>query len=184
MSGCKKCQLSEYRNKTGGKIVWGDGNPASNILLIGEAPGEEEAIQGKPFVGKSGQLLRSILSEFIDLKRDLFITNTVLCRPPENRNPSLEEQQACFQHISAIFHIIKPKLVITAGRISSDWLSRIIHKDYKIYELQEAEWDDIWFLWLPLYHPSYLLRKPSEKARFKSILNKYSKIIEKLRTSR
>ena len=173
--------MADFRKQNNYQIVWGEGSLKSRIMLFGEAPGQTEAEQGRPFIGRSGQLLRDILSEFVNIEKDVFITNTVLCRPPENRAPTLEEQEACWPHLDTTLHLIKPKLIITAGRTSSDWLSRITHQDYKIYEMQESQYDGLWFLWLPLYHPSYLLRKRSEIDRFKNTLQKYSKIIEKLR---
>jgi len=177
---CHNCELGNFRKENNYKIVWGEGSLNARIMLVGEAPGENEALEGRPFIGRSGKLLRKLLSEFLDIKKDIFITNTVLCRPPNNREPNIEEQLSCYPHLDTTFHLIKPKLILTAGKVAAEWLSRITHKDYKIYQLEEAEWDDVWFLWLPLYHPSYLLRKPTEKDKFKATLEKYSKIIKKL----
>ena len=181
MAACVKCDLGKYREETSGKIVWGDGNLNAKIFLTGEAPGRDESISGKPFVGRAGKKLRSILSKFINLEKDIFITNTALCRPPDNRKPTLAEQEACFPHIETMFFLIRPKLVITAGRISSDWLSRILHKEYEIYKIQEVKWNDLWFLWLPMYHPSYLLRKPAAVQPFIACLQRYKGILERLR---
>lgn len=180
MAGCTKCDLGKYREETGGKIVWRDGNLDAKIMLLGEAPGAAEEASGKPFVGRAGKKLRAILSKFIDLEKDIFISNTTLCRPPDNRKPTLEEQAICFPHIEAMFFLIKPKLVITAGRISSDWLSQILHKEYEIYKMQEVRWNDLWFLWLPMYHPSYLLRKPTTELLFIACLQRYKGILNRL----
>ncbi len=139
-------------------MVWGGGNTHAKIMLIGEAPGKEESEQGKPFVGRAGKKLRGILSGFLDLDKDIYITNTVLCRPPDNRNPSIDEQNTCFPHIETQIRIIRPRLVMTAGRVSSDWFSRFVHLTYIVYQMQEWKLDDMYALWLPLYHPSYLLR--------------------------
>lgn len=182
MTNCMKCDLGKYREENHGKIVWGTGNPASKIILMGEAPGKDESISGKPFVGRSGKKLRDILSDYLDLEKDTWVSNTVLCRPPDNRNPKPQEQEACFPHLESTFFIIKPKLVLTVGRVPSDWLSRIVNQSYNIYKMQEAKWCDLWFLWLPLYHPSYLIRKPSAVEPFIACLQRYKDIIDKLRS--
>ena len=182
MEKCFKCNLGKYRKENNYKIVLYGGNPNAKIMLIGEAPGKEEAIQGEPFIGRAGKKLRNILSsQSIDANTDLFIVNTVLCRPPENRNPTKEEQKACFPYIKGMFFIVKPKLVITAGRVASDWLSRAINQEYKIYDMQEATWNDYSFYWLPMYHPSYLLRNPSAITPFINALHKYRRIIALLK---
>ena len=180
---CVRCPLGQGREDNNYEIVWHDGSPSAKIMIVGEAPGKEEAETGKPFVGRAGKKLRSILKDFVDLKKDVFITNTVLCRPPDNRNPEISEQDACFPHLEAMFFTIKPRLVMTVGRVSSDWLLRVIHKEYNIYEMKEVTWGGHWFLWLPLYHPSYLLRKPTAVGPFVACLQRYKGILDKLRTN-
>lgn len=178
---CKCVHLSQYRKENNYKIVWSDGNPAANIMLIGEAPGEQEAKAGKPFVGRAGKKLRGILEDFVDVKEDVFITNTVLCRPPNNRKPLPNEQKNCFQHIESMFFVVKPKLVITAGRTSSDWMATLTKTEYEIYHHQEVQWGELFFGWLPVYHPSYLLRKPAATQPFIDALQRYYKILYALR---
>lgn len=177
---CEKCSLSEYRKENNYKMVWGDGNPGAKIVLIGEAPGEAEAKEGKPFIGRSGKLLRKLLSVHLDLSKDVFITNTLLCRPEGNRNPDLEEQNKCYPFIYSQLFTIKPKIVLTAGKISSEWFSKVSGKYYKIYEGVVVDLKYFKTLWLPLYHPSYLLRKPSAKVGFEECLKKHSGIFKRI----
>lgn len=121
---CTECELCKARTQ----VVFGVGNPAADILLIGEGPGENEDLQGQPFVGRSGKLLDQFL-ESIDLSREknVYIANMVKCRPPKNRDPKPEEQEACLHWLREQFKIIRPRLVICVGRIAAQ---RLIDKDF------------------------------------------------------
>jgi len=149
---CKKCPL--YLSRT--KVVPGEGNAKSKVMFIGEAPGEEEDLKGKPFVGKAGQLLTKILQS-VDIKReDIFITNMLKCRPPGNRNPSKSEIETCFPYLETQIALINPKIIVTLGNVPTQYLLETIQGITKI----RGEWFD----WLggikilPMFHPSYLLR--------------------------
>ena len=127
-----------------------------NPLTIEEAPGEEEDLQGKPFVGKAGQLLTKILQS-IDIKReDIFITNMVKCRPPANRNPSPSEIETCYPYLETQIALINPKIIVTLGNVPTQYL---LETTQGISKLRGQ-----WFDWLgeikifPMFHPSYLLR--------------------------
>ena len=117
-STCLKCPLHKNRHK----FVYGEGNPDAIAMLIGEGPGEQEDITGRPFVGAAGQLLEKMLSA-INLKRsDVYITNIVKCRPPGNRNPEVEERKACLPYLWEQIQIIQPKLLLLLGLVSAQTL--------------------------------------------------------------
>jgi len=116
---CKRCRLHSTRTQ----VVFGFGNIASGVMVIGEAPGGNEDIYGKPFIGKAGERFSSILKEYgIERDRDFYITNVVKCRPPKNRDPQKDEIQACEPFLVAQIKIIKPKLFLALGRYSAAWL--------------------------------------------------------------
>ena len=123
---CTKCDLCEGRTN----LVFGIGKKDADIMLIGEGPGENEDLQGQPFVGRSGQLLDKFLAS-VDLSRDknVYIANMVKCRPPKNRDPNPEEQDMCINWLREQFKIIKPKIVVCVGRISAQ---KLIDKNFKV----------------------------------------------------
>ena len=116
---CTKCELCGGRTN----LVFGQGKKDADIMLIGEGPGENEDLQGKPFVGRSGQLLDKFLAA-VDLSRDknVYIANMVKCRPPKNRDPKPEEQDMCIGWLREQFKIIRPKIIVCVGRISAQKL--------------------------------------------------------------
>jgi len=180
---CIRCPLGQYREENSYCIVWGCGNLCSKILILGEAPGETEAKTGVPFIGRSGQFLRRRLNKYFDVETEAYTLNTVLCRPPGNRQPVKNEQESCLPHISGVFFRMQPKLVITAGKVASEWMSEFTGLPFEIYELTVAEVESIAFAWLPLYHPSYVMRTKEQTERFEKVLKSYSKlfkVIEKL----
>ena len=156
-----------------------DGNKNAKIMLIGEAPGETEDLEGKPFCGKSGQLLRKALS-FIGLTTDnLLISNVVFWRPPMNRVPNQDEIEICFPFIKKMIEIVKPKIVILCGSTSTNTILGVKQPITKIAGISK-EIDKIFdckFIAFPIYHPSYLLRNPSVKKEFWKHLLKLRKII-------
>lgn len=155
---CTKCQLSKGRTK----VVFGTGPVPCNLMLIGEAPGADEDLQGEPFIGRAGQLLTQILAS-VDIKRpdDIYITNTVKCRPPENRAPLASEQEACGPYLEAQLRLVKPKILLLAG---SPAVKAVLKTDEPITKIR-GQWfklpgTDITVM--PLFHPAYLLRNPSK----------------------
>lgn len=177
---CLKCPLGQYREVNGYKIVWGDGNLSAPILIIGEAPGESEAKLGRPFVGRSGQFLRHRLEPYIEFPKGCFISNTCLCRPPDNRKPTIEEQTSCSSHIHTMLFTMRPKLIITAGKVASDYLSILLGRSYTIYLAEAAELEDLVFVWLPIYHPSYVMRAKETTATFENTLRSYAKLFKSI----
>ena len=156
-----ECELSHTARST----VFCDGNVDAEIMLIGEAPGNQEDIEGKPFVGKSGQLLDKIL-ETININRtNCYISNIIPWRPPGNRNPTAEEINICLPFIKKHIELINPKILLLIGSISS---KSILNKNLGITKLR-GEWHiykdgDIEIPALPIFHPAYLLRRPNNKS--------------------
>jgi len=154
---CEKCDL----HKTRTNVVFGVGNRMSEVLLIGEGPGESEDLKGEPFVGRAGMFLNDML-KLIGLSRDrnVFIANIVKCRPPDNRDPHNTEREACIGWLEAQCQIIKPKIVVCLGRIAA---AEMIEGDFKITR-DHGKWYDInGVKVMALYHPAALLRDPHKR---------------------
>lgn len=170
---CHKCNLSKTRNR----MVFGNGNPNATIMLIGEGPGKQEDLSGEVFVGEAGHLLDKMLKA-IDLKReDIYIGNIVKCRPPGNRDPFPEEQQACIEYLRNQVRIIKPKILVCLGIIAG---TRIIHPNFKI-TAEHGTWvkrGDFWII--GTYHPAALLYDPSKKRDAWEDLKKIKEKLESL----
>ena len=153
---CRSCPLCEGRHN----LVFGDGNEQADLMLIGEGPGEQEDLQGVPFVGPAGKLLDSML-EMIDLDRShVYIANMVKCRPPHNRDPLPEEGDACIVHLREQVKLIRPKMIVCLGRIAA---MRLIKPDYRITREHGQFVRRGAFLMTAVYHPSALLRDPSKR---------------------
>ncbi len=170
---CHKCRLAETRNN----VVFGEGNENADIMFVGEGPGYNEDIQGRPFVGKAGQLLDKMI-EAIGFKRnDVYIANIVKCRPPENRNPLEDECSKCLDYLRWQVKLIKPKIIVCLGAVSA---KNLINPDFSISRQrgQFVKKGDIYFM--PTYHPSYLLRNELAKKDswndFKNIASKIEEI--------
>ena len=153
---CAGCPLGDTRRN----IVFGTGNERAEIMLIGEGPGEQEDIQGVPFVGPAGQLLDKML-EMIDLDRTkVYIANTVKCRPPKNRDPQEREQAACRDWLDRQMALVDPKIIVCLGRIAAQ---SIIKPDFRITR-EHGMWFDINARrYMATYHPSALLRDPTKR---------------------
>ena len=153
---CRRCGLCQTRTN----VVFGVGRRDADILFIGEGPGEQEDLKGEPFVGAAGQLLDSMLS-IIDLDRtNCYIANIVKCRPPMNRDPKEDEQDACIGFLRQQFALIQPQIVVCLGRIAA---KRIIDPDFRITK-EHGQWRCRNGIWMTaLYHPSALLRDPQKR---------------------
>ena len=157
---CKKCNLHKTRKNT----VFGEGDPDSDIMIIGEAPGREEDEVGRPFIGRAGKLLNEFLKS-IGLNRDLvFIVNTIKCRPPENRDPEIAEIDACSDYLDQQINIIKPKVLVLLGKIAAN---RLLGEDIPMSELRLKKFfiDKYDIPIIVFYHPAYILRSPSQKKK-------------------
>ena len=148
---CKKCELCQLRNN----VVFGVGKRDADVMFVGEGPGEQEDIKGEPFVGAAGQLLDDMMS-IIDLDRtNTYIANIIKCRPPQNRDPSDYEQDACIDYLRNQVALIQPKIIICLGRIAA---KRLIHPDFRVTR-EHGTWvckNGVWIT--AIYHPSALLR--------------------------
>ena len=173
----KKCALCEGCNLGKGrtKLVFGIGSSEAKIMFIGEGPGENEDLQGEPFVGKSGKLLDKYL-EYIGLSRsrNVYIANIVKCRPPHNRDPLPEEQDECIQWLREQFRIIRPRIVVCLGRISAQ---RLISPDFKVTRQHGDFVEKNGVLMMGTFHPSALLRNPENK---ESALRDFLKLRDKI----
>lgn len=170
---CTRCGLCETRKN----VVFGIGNPNADILFIGEGPGEQEDLQGQPFVGPAGKLLDDMLSIIdLDRKTNCYIANIVKCRPPQNRDPLEIEQDACIDFLKNQIELIRPKIIVCLGRISA---MRLIRPDYRITR-EHGQWvqqDGIWMT--AIYHPSALLRDATKRPEtFRDLISIREKIKE------
>ncbi len=154
---CQGCGLADSRQS----VVVGVGPRDAEIMLVGEGPGHQEDVQGLPFVGPAGRLLDEML-ELIDLsrERDVYITNLVKCRPPQNRDPLNEEQDACIGYLRNQVALIRPKIIVCLGRIAA---MRLIKPDYKI-TLEHGQWvEKAGVHMTAIYHPAAVLRDPGRR---------------------
>ncbi len=158
---CEKCFDCDL-GKTRINVVFSDGNPNSKIVIVGEAPGKNEDETGKPFVGRAGKLLDELfLSQGLTREKDLYICNTVKCRPPENRVPTEVEKASCEKFLKKQLEILKPDIVVLCGATA---LKTFLGNKVKISDVRGK-----WFDYkdgakiMPVFHPSYLLRNPSLK---------------------
>ena len=154
---CHNCPLGETRTK----LVFGVGSRRAGVLLIGEGPGENEDLQGEPFVGRGGKLLDQYLA-VVDLERgkNIYIANMVKCRPPKNRDPLPAEQEACLPWLREQVRLLRPKIIVCLGRISAQ---RLIDKNFRVTKQhgQFMEKNGVWMM--GTYHPASLLRNPQQK---------------------
>jgi DNA polymerase len=154
---CRKCELCETRNN----VVVGVGNPKAKIMFIGEGPGENEDLQGEPFVGRGGQLLDKMLKA-VDLDRhsNIYIANIVKCRPPRNRDPKPEEKDVCINWLRNQVKLIKPEIIVCLGRISA---AKIIKSDIRISKEHGLFFKKGNMLIMAMLHPAAVLRNPNLK---------------------
>jgi DNA polymerase len=160
VSQCTRCALAQGRTQT----VFGVGNRNAEWMIIGEAPGAEEDRQGEPFVGRAGQLLNAMLLA-IGLKREqVYIANILKCRPPNNRDPRPEEEDACRDYLERQIRLLKPKIILAVGRIAAQNLLRV---DTPIGKMRGRvyQYQDQGIPVVITYHPAYLLRSPLEKRK-------------------
>ncbi|MDO4833179.1 MAG: uracil-DNA glycosylase [Clostridia bacterium] len=154
---CNKCRLGETRTN----LVFGVGNPHADVMFVGEGPGENEDLQGEPFVGRSGQLLDRMLLEIgLSRKENIYIANMVKCRPPQNRDPQPDEQEVCINWLREQYKFIRPKIIVCLGRISAQ---RLISPDFKVTKQHGEFIQKGGILMMGTFHPAALLRNPNNK---------------------
>jgi len=156
LGNCQRCKL----HKTRQTIVFGEGNAKAKLMLIGEGPGYDEDAQGKPFVGRAGQLLTKILQSIEIQREQVYITNTIKCRPPQNRNPEPDEIANCHPFLLKQIQVIGPEIICALGTFAAQTL---LSTDAKITALRGKFYDLSGIRVIPTYHPAYLLRNPEKK---------------------
>ena len=149
LGDCRRCKLHRTRRT----LVFGEGNEKAKLMFIGEGPGYDEDVQGRPFVGKAGQLLTKILQSIHLRREEVYITNIIKCRPPQNRNPEPDEIQACHPFLLKQIEAIQPKIICALGKFAAQTL---LKTDAKITALRGRCYDLGGIKVFPTYHPAYL----------------------------
>lgn len=174
---CERCGLCKTRHN----VVVGVGNKQAEVLFVGEGPGENEDLQGEPFVGRGGKLLDLAL-EAVGLSREknIYIANIVKCRPPQNRDPLPEEQEACIEWLRAQVALIRPKIIVCLGRVAA---CQIINKDFKVTKEHGQFFERNGVLLMGTLHPAAVLRDPRKKgewfADFVTLRDKIREVCER-----
>lgn len=176
---CEKCRLCAARTN----VVPGEGDPQAKLMFIGEGPGRDEDLQGRPFVGRSGELLTRMIRA-IGLEREqVYICNVVKCRPPQNRNPEPDEAAACLNYLRAQVALVRPKVVVLLGKVACRYT---LQEEISVMRAhgQWYERKGVWFM--PTFHPSFLLRDPARKREawedFQKIRDKLNEITAQAET--
>lgn len=171
MGDCTRCRLGKSRTH----LVFGVGNSDAKLMFIGEAPGRDEDLKGEPFVGRAGQLLTKIIEAMGYKRSEVYITNVLKSRPPENRNPEPDEIEICLPFLKRQIEIIKPKAIVCLGKFAAQ---AVLNTGAPISGLRGrmAEYDGIPVM--PTYHPAYLLRNPDAKKQVWEDVKKVMKILE------
>lgn len=154
---CKRCRLSKGRTN----IVFGEGNSDTRLMFVGEAPGREEDLQARPFVGDAGMVLTRLIEKMGFERGDVYIANIVKCRPPMNREPEIDEIQSCRGFVEKQIEIINPEVIMSLGRISAQTL--IGNAKLKITAIRGNFFDYKGIALMPTFHPAYLIRNPKDK---------------------
>ncbi len=171
VSGCRLCALSKTRTKT----VFGEGNPHATLMFVGEGPGAQEDITGRPFVGRAGELLTKMIENAIEIPREsVYIANIVKCRPPNNRVPTPEEAYTCLPYLMKQIELVSPRVIVALGATAYHYLSG---DRSGITKVRGEVIDMGAYLLVPTYHPSYLLRNPSAKKEVYQDLLKIKRLL-------
>lgn len=174
-STCTGCSLSRTRKN----VVFGSGPSDATIMLIGEAPGQQEDEQGVPFIGRAGNLLDKMLKAINLDRKNIYITNTIKCRPPNNRDPTNSEVQACSSYLDKQIELINPRVIVTTGLVATKRL--LGQQDIKMGAVRGKLQDSYKYKGrkiFPIYHPAYLLRNPSSKIQAWEDLKQLQTILE------
>jgi DNA polymerase len=156
-ASCEKCELCKTRHN----VVVGVGNANAEVMFIGEGPGENEDLQGEPFVGRAGKLLDKMLTAVdLDRNKNIYIANIVKCRPPQNRDPKQDEQELCIEWLREQVRLIKPKIIVCLGRIAA---AKIIKPDIKITKEHGMWIEKGGIQMMAMLHPAAILRDPRKK---------------------
>ena len=169
---CQKCKLCKTRTN----IVFGVGNKNADIMFIGEGPGADEDAQGEPFVGKAGRLMDMAFTSLGIKREEMYIANIVKCRPPFNRNPEQDEEQACLNYLRNQVILVKPKIIVLLGNVA---LKNILGSEYAITASRGKWVEKRGIHYMPTWHPAALLRDESKKIDF---INDLKLVLEKEET--
>ncbi len=170
LGDCKRCKLHRTR-KT---IVFGEGNEKATLMFIGEGPGYDEDTQGRPFVGRAGQLLTKIIESITLSREEVYIANIIKCRPPQNRNPEPDEIESCNPFLMKQIRVIQPKIICALGSFSAQTL---LKTDTKITALRGKLHDLEGIKVIPTYHPAFLLRNPERKREVWEDMKKIAELL-------
>jgi len=156
VSACQGCQLHLARTHA----VFGEGNPHAELMFIGEGPGRDEDLQGRPFVGRAGQLLDRMIAAMGMRREDVYIANVVKCRPPNNRTPEPKEAESCISFLKWQIYLVRPKVIVLLGATAAHYL---LNEPRGIMRLRGNWLDYQGIPVMPTYHPAFLLRQESAK---------------------
>jgi len=167
---CQKCPLSQGRKNA----VPGEGNLGTELMFVGEAPGRDEDIQGRPFVGRAGQLLTKIIHAMKFKREEVYITNIVKCRPPENRTPHKQEIEMCQDYLREQLGMIKPKVIVTLGKVAADFF---IESKLGMTALRGNFYEFNNIKVMPTFHPSYIIRNEGNREIKKMVWEDMQKVM-------
>ncbi len=167
---CQMCLLWKGRKNA----VPGEGNLEAELMFVGEAPGRDEDIQGRPFVGRAGQLLTKIIEAMHFKREEVYITNVVKCRPPENRTPHVEEVETCKTYLLSQIEMIQPRVIVSLGKVASDFFIRS-HLGMTAMRGNFSDYGKIRVM--PTFHPSYLIRNEPNKLLKKKVWEDMQKVM-------
>jgi uracil-DNA glycosylase len=170
---CQKCSLGKTRTK----FVFGVGNPNADAMLVGEAPGHDEDLQGEPFVGRAGKLLDNILKAVNFTREEVYIANILKCRPPNNRDPLPGEMETCIPYLHKQIALVKPKVILCLGRVAANGL---LEKKLSLGQLREADYEINGIKVMVTYHPAALLRNPNWKRGCWEDVQKFRKYYDEI----
>lgn len=156
---CNKCKLAKGRHS----VVIGEGNKNAKLMFVGEGPGADEDAQGIPFVGKAGKLMNMAFAGVGIKREEVYITNIVKCRPPNNRNPEKDEAEACNEYLKTQIELVKPEVIVLLGSVA---LKNILGEEYGITKVRGNWIEKDGIKYLPTFHPAALLRDETKKIAF------------------
>lgn len=173
--GCRKCPLAQGRTNA----VPGEGNIKAELIFVGEAPGRDEDVQGMPFVGKAGRLLTKIIDAMQFKREDVYITNIVKCRPPDNRTPHRDEVEKCKDYLLEQLEMIKPRVIVALGKVAADFF---VPNNKGMTALRGNFYDYEEIKVMPTFHPSYLIRNEGNRIIRKMVWEDMKKVMAFLGT--
>jgi len=174
IQNCSRCPLGQFRSKA----VPGEGNWRAELMFVGEAPGADEDKQGRPFVGRAGQLLTKIIEAMTFKREEVYITNVVKCRPPENRTPQPEEIDQCAPFLKLQIRVVKPRVIVALGKVAADFF---IPGNLSMGQLRGSFFSYEGIPVMPTYHPSFVLRNEARREIKRQVWQDMQKVMELLK---